>query len=219
MAFPTIQDQNTLEAQRFANALYNIQLGSDTLDQVIQEGNQLASMRAAFDRYYQFTFEDNEASTADAADTLAANFGIVEGNNGLTAADVLLAETYFYDTLNAATFATRGATTQDIIHLFSGLDEAGIPGSIESIYGTTAAEWNAEIAIALDYDGVNDVAPGTVDPINAIFLTAFQDILAGTSGDDLFLADVVQEGGPQRRAQVRAPARDPLRADGRSDAG
>ena len=95
MAFPTIQDQNELQAQQFANALYNMQLGSETLEQVVQEGNQLASMRAAFDRYYQYTFVDTLASTTEAADALVANFGLVAGENGLTEADVAAAKAYF----------------------------------------------------------------------------------------------------------------------------
>ncbi len=86
--FKTIQEQNIEQAQQFANALYNVQLGTDTLDQVLLEANQLASMRAAFDRYYFYSY--GSTPVADVASMMVENFGIVEGDFGLTAADVLL---------------------------------------------------------------------------------------------------------------------------------
>ena len=72
--FPTLDGQNELLTQRFANALYDTQLGSETMDRVLADIATLGSADAAFNAYYTFSF--GTSTDADVAATIAGNLGV-----------------------------------------------------------------------------------------------------------------------------------------------
>jgi hypothetical protein len=194
MAFPTYDYQNTLATQRFANALYNIQVGSTTLDAVLGDINNSEFGRAddAFNNYYAYSF--GSMTPAQVTETLLANFGIVAGQYGLTEELVGAVRLYITGQLAAAPANARGAVVADLTEAWAGL--AG-----DATFGAAATAWNAEIDAAMAYEGEADVVAGTVIPDNTFFrLTAQDDIIAGTSGDDTFFANVVQVDGRQVNA-------------------
>lgn len=183
MAFPTVYSQNVLTIQRFANALYNMQVGSTTLNQVMNDAAALGGNDEAFNIYFNFTH--GAQSNAMVAETLLANFGIVAGQNGLDAVEVGYARDYIVGALAAVPANQRGAAISDLTVAWAGL--AG-----DATYGAAASAWNAEVAVATSYSGPADLTAGTSVPAHAEFLTVANDVKYGTDGNDTFTANVEQ---------------------------
>ncbi len=182
MALSTTQYQNELQAQRYANAMYDVQVGSDTMGQVLSDFNSLGT-DVALNTYYNISH--GGMSTGAVIDMMLGNIGVVLGENGLTADDVTAVRDAAIDYLNAAAPGARGAAIADMLDIYA--DLAG--GA--TVYAAAAADWNAEVATALDYDGSADVLVGTIDSIDA-FLTVGPDNFRGSDADDTFTADVMQ---------------------------
>lgn len=190
MAFPTIYSQNVLTIQRFANALYNMQVGSTTLNQVMSDAAALGGYDEAFNIYFNFTH--GAQSNNMVAETLLANFGIVAGQNGLDLVEVGYARDYIVGALAAVPADERGAAISDIIDAFVSL-------AADVNYGAAVTAWNAEVAGAVGYTGTADMDAGTPYIVRAPFLTAGPDEWSGTNGNDTVTSDVVQN---QNGAQV-----------------
>ncbi len=186
MALPSFEYQQTLLVQQFANALYDAQVGSTTLESVLADIDA-AGADAVFNSYYSFSY--GSESYADVAAMVTANVNIIEGENGVTAEMVTLTEAYIVSVLNA-NVGNEGAALSSLLTSYAAVATGP--------YADAVASWNAEIATAMDYTGEDDVAPGTENPVDTMFmLTANQDIIDGSAGDDMFVADVVQVNGPQ----------------------
>ena len=78
-AIPTFESQNTLLVQQFANALYDAQVGSVTMDAVLADITTAGSADAVFNSYYSFSYGDD--TTANVAAMMVANLNIVDGEN------------------------------------------------------------------------------------------------------------------------------------------
>jgi len=176
--FTPTQAQNEELVQRFANALYNVQLGSETMDYVLADIATFGSADATFNAYYMNSFAGY--TDADVASLLGQSLAVDQATQD------------FIEGILAATAPeAKGQAVSDMLDVFAGLE--GDP-----TYGDAATAWNAEIDVALAYEGDADVQPGTDNPVENFFmLTAGQDMLSGSAGDDAFLADIVQVDGVQ----------------------
>ncbi len=184
MALPTTQSQNELLVQRYANAMYDVQVGSTTMNQVLNDFDDLGN-DAALNTYYNISHSGK--STSVVIDEMLGNLGLVVGENGLTAADVTAVRDAALDYLNAAAPGARGAAIADMLEIYADLEGGA------TVYAAAAAAWNAEVATALAYNGSADVVVGTIDPIDTdFFLTVGNDIINGSAADDTFTADVMQ---------------------------
>lgn len=183
MVFPSAYE---VEIQRFANALYNLQVGSTTMSQVQSDIATLGGVDATLN--YYFNYINGSQSNAQVAETLLANFGLVAGQNGLTDVTVGYARDYIVGALAAVPADQRGAAVADIAAAFASL-------ASDATYGAAATAWNAEVTAAIAYTGAEDTVAG--DVVDFFRLTAERDIISGTAGADVFDADVIQVGGPQ----------------------
>ncbi len=183
MAFPTVQSQNVLQVQRFANAVYNMQVGSVTMNQVLDDIAALDGTDEAFNVYFNFTHDTQ--TNAMVAETLLANFGLVAGQYGLDATEVGFARDYIIGALDAVDDEDRGAAISDIAAAYVSL-------AADATYGAAATAWNAEVNSAVAYTGAADLEAGSDYVVLPSFLTAGQDIWGGTGNDDTLMSDVVQ---------------------------
>lgn len=184
MAIPTSQGL----VQRYAMGLYGLQLGSNTLNAVLDEvktNGGITKIDSIFNWYYAVSF--GTQSTAEVAGKLAANLGIVTGENGLTAGFVEFATGYIKDVLDAANPNERGAAVSSIISAWENLS-----GNAE--VGAAVAAWQATVDNGLSYAAAN-----TADAPVGTFVTTFNlgvgnDNITGTAGDDLFVSNFSANG-------------------------
>ena len=165
---------NTVHIQRYADAVYGVQVGSATLAQVNQDITSLGGIDKALNAYFAGSGQTN----ATVAANIVKNVGIVAGGT-ITAAAVSDATAYVLGQLNANK-GNEGATIKSILNLVGNL-------TADPIYGAAAVKFNADVDNAIAYTGAGDVAAGTVIPVNTPFTTNV-DTLRGTSGSDNFVA-------------------------------
>lgn len=140
-------------AQQFAGALYNVTLGSLTLNSVMQEVAQGGSSNFAqvANRYYNDSFGDRPPS-------LVAE--LISNNLGLTGQARAVANDYLTQSLSSAAVSQRGEVLANALNLFGTLTN-------DALFGRAATSWNARIADAVRYNGVADVKgapPGFIPP-------------------------------------------------------
>jgi len=173
---------NAVQVQRFADALYNVVVGSTTMSQVTADINASGGLDNALNAYFSSSFTGVPTTTVAA--NMCTNLGIVAGTNGLVAADVTNAQTYILGTLNAAAANARGAAIKAILNNFSSL-------ASDKVYGTAATKFNSDIDKASAYTAAADITVGTIPApvVNTTFtLTTNTDVLTGTSNNDNFYA-------------------------------
>ena len=171
---------NAVQVQRFADALYNVAVGTTTMAQVTAEITASGGLDNALNAYFANSFAG--VSTTTVANTMCANLGIVAGSNGLVAADVTNAVNYIVGTLNAAPANARGAAVKGMLNNLASL-------TTDKVYGAVATKFNSDIDNAAQFTGNADVVAGTVVITPTPFaLTTGADVFTGGKGADTFNA-------------------------------
>ena len=187
--FMPIATSTTL-IQRFADALFGVQVGSTLLAQVLNDRSTPGTdgLKPQFNDYFTQAF--GASSSAAVADVMLGNLNIVAGKYGLDINSVKVARDYITANLNAAPATMRGETISKILTLWAGM------GS-DATYGAAATAFNNEIAGAEVWSASNTAnAPhGTANTYN---LQVGVDNMTGTAGNDLFVANVVQNSNGQQ---------------------
>ena len=154
---------NTVHIQRYADAVYGVQVGSVTLAQVNQDITSLGGIDKALNAYYAGSGQTNATIAAN----IVKNVGIVVGGT-ITAAAVTDATAYVLGQLNANK-GNEGATIKNILNLVGNL-------TADPIYGAAAVKFNTDVDNAIAYTGAADVAAGTVTPVNFTFTTGVDNL-------------------------------------------
>ena len=162
---------NTVHIQRYADAVYGVQVGSATLAQVNQDITSLGGIDKALNAYFAGSGQTN----ATVAANIVKNAGIVVGGT-ITAAAVTDATAYVLGQLNANK-GNEGATIKNILNLVGNL-------TADPIYGAAAVKFNADVDRAVSYAGATDIAAGVVVAAAPFALTANTDTWTGTAGND-----------------------------------
>ncbi len=164
---------STLVVQRFAAALYGVQVGTVTMAAVKLDisSNGLTS---TLNSYYAASF--GTMSNSDVATMLVANLGI-------TGAAATNAVAYVQGKLTGVATGAKGAVIADILAAFSGM-------TADATYGAAATAWNNNVDAATAYTGATNVALGSV--VSTFLLTAGIDSIVGTSGSDTINVTQVQ---------------------------
>ncbi len=179
---------NAVQVQRFADALYNVAVGTSTMAQVTADITASGGLDNALNAYYSSSFTG--VPTATVAANMCTNLGIVAGQNGLVAADVTNAQNYIVGTLNAAAANARGAAVKAILSNLSSL-------ASDKVYGAVATKFNSDIDKATLYTGASDIVAGSIPTpvLDTTFkLTASADNFTGTTGNDVFDASLNSTG-------------------------
>jgi hypothetical protein len=160
-----------IQVQRFANALYGVQVGTRTMDQVNREiGNADGDINKVFNKYFGLSF--GGLTVQQVATKMVANLGI-------PVAGTTIATNYIIGQLNGVAAAERGAKIAEILNLYGGL-------TADPLFGPAAIAWNNQIDTASAYSGAGDIAVGVGATFRA---TTGADNLTGTAFDDTFNAD------------------------------
>ncbi len=171
---------NAVQVQRFADALYNVSVGTTTMAQVTSDITASGGLDNALNAYYTSSFAG--VSTTTIAANMCTNLGIVAGQNGLVAADVTTAQNYITGTLNAAAANARGAAVKGILNNLSALTS-------DKVYGAVATKFNSDIDKATAYTGTADILAGTAPApvvVSTFVLTTGTNNFIGSTGDDTF---------------------------------
>ena len=169
---------NAVQVQRFADALYNVAVGTTTMAQVTADITSTGGLDNALNAYFSSSFAG--VSTTTIAANMCTNLGIVAGSNGLVAADVTTAQNYITGTLNAAAANARGAAVKGILNNLSALTN-------DKVFGAVATKFNNDVDNATAYTGAADVVAGSVVPTLPPFaLTVGSDNFTGRAGNDTF---------------------------------
>ena len=197
MIIPTTQTT----IARYAAGLYGVKLGNPTLIAVLSDvnlnsANGVSGLNSVLNSYYA-PFASQ--TSAQVAATVVANAGIVAGNFGLTAANVAAAVAIVTAELNfAAPMKNQGAAIANILAAWSN-------NSVnDPVYGAAARAWNLKI----DQANAHSISPLNTEnvafgAINTEFaLTAGNDRLTGTAGDDVFIANFSIDGSTLQSGDV-----------------
>ena len=163
---------NTVHIQRYADAVYGVQVGSATLAQINQDITSLGGIDKALNAYFAGSGQTN----ATAAANIVKNVGIVVGGT-ITAAAVTDATAYVLGQLNANK-GNEGATIKNILNLVGNL-------TADPIYGSAAVKFNTDVDNAIAYTGAGDVVAGTVTPVT-FTLTTNLDVPSSTVNNDTY---------------------------------
>jgi hypothetical protein len=168
--------------QRFANALFGVQVGSQTLAQVQAEISAAgSSISNVFNSYYTQSF----ASLSPAQ--IAA--GMVE-RLGISVTGSTIAKNYIIDQLSNTPVAERGAKIAQILELYSGL-------TTDPIFGVSALAWNAQVEAASAYTGAANIRVGVGSSFTSV---TGQENWVGTVFNDTFSV-TLQGANPSLPAQ------------------
>jgi len=167
---------STLVVQRFASALYGVQVGSNTMAAVNRDIASLG-LTTTLNSYYAASF--GSMANSDVATMLVANLGI-------TGAAATNAVAYVVGQLNGVATNAKGAVIANILAAFSGL-------TADATYGAAATAWNTSIDAAAAYTGAADVAIGAV--VSTFTLTTGVDAITGTAGNDIINASLSSTAG------------------------
>jgi hypothetical protein len=126
--------KESIQIQRFANALYGVQVSGKTLTLVEQEvASAGGALPAVFNTYYGRSF--TSLSSEQVASSLVTRLGI-------TASGSSIAKDYVVNQLESTPVAQRGAKVAEILALYSSL-------GADPIFGASATAWNAQVDAAL----------------------------------------------------------------------
>lgn len=201
----TIIVTNTVVVARFADALFDLKIGSTTMAAV---NTMIANsgLDATLNEIYANSF--GGTATSSVAATMVANLGITEAAVGADA--VTLAEAYVTGELNSVAMDARGAKVAEILNAFSNLDS-------DATFGTVATAFNADIDVAVTYsqNNTSDVESDSVANQGTTFtLTAGVDTFTGNGAIDTFNAsqttltalDTLDGGGAEDTLNIVATA-------------
>jgi len=137
---------STLIVQRFASALYDVQVGTTTMNAVMHDIDN-NGLSPTLNGYFAASF--GSLTNTQVANLLVTNLGI-------PSAGAAEAVAYVVGKLNGVPTASKGAVIAGILADFSNLTS-------HPVYGEAATAWNAQIAYAVAYDGTVDLPAGTVE--------------------------------------------------------
>ena len=177
---PLVTSVTTIE--RFAGAMFGLQIGSVTLAQVQTDVGQggITGLNAVLNSYYTSTV--GNSTTVQIAASILTNLGIVTGQFGLTAAQVQGASDYIVANLNGVPASARGAQLAIILNSFSNMNTDATYGAVATAFNTNTA--NAVIWSQAGQDDKLIGAPGVFNLTTAVTTTV------GTAGNDVFVANV-----------------------------
>jgi len=162
---------STVSIQRFASAMYGVQVGSSTLSSIQSDSSSLGGISNAFNGYYSSSF--GSVPTATVANSIVTNLG-------LTGSAATAGAAYVKGQLDAAAPGARGVVVTNILNLFAGLET-------DATYGSAAKAWNTKVDAAVSYTGPTDVVFGsTAGQGTAFALTTGTNTFTGTPGNDTF---------------------------------
>ncbi len=157
-----------VQIQRFANALYGVQVGAQTLAAVEQEvaaaNNALPEI---FNAYYEVSFTN--LTPAQVAARLVEHLEIAPSGS-------TIATNYIIEQLSSTPTAERGAKVAQMLELYSGL-------TADALFGDTASAWNEQVAAATTYAGAEDIWVGIGRAFN---VASEYEVVTGTVFDDVF---------------------------------
>jgi hypothetical protein len=166
-----ISTSQAIQIQRFANALYGLQVGKQTLAVVEQElANAGGVLPTVLNTYYGRSFAS--LSLEQVASGLVTRLGI-------TAAGSSIAKDYVIGQLASTPKAEHGTKVAEILALYSSL-------GADPIFGASVRAWNAQVDAALAYSGTENIfsAGGRVfsgfSPFDAVTGTELDDLLITT---------------------------------------
>lgn len=164
---------NPVHVQRYAIALHDMQVGSTTMNAVLEDARIVGGLDKAINTYFSAAY-GSMAPSAVAA--------IMVANLGLTGDAATVATAYIAGELASVDAAVRGAKVLSMVNHFSGL-------TADATFGAAATAYNATVSNAVAYAETNtaDVAAGT-GVTGTFTLTTAADTVAGTSGDDMIIA-------------------------------
>jgi hypothetical protein len=123
-----------VSAQRFANALYDINLDAQTMTQVLAQINDAGgAIKPVLNFYFNATLAN--LSNQQIAQKLITNLGIPLSAERI-ATDYVVAQ------LDSVSASQKGAKVADILDLYAGL-------SSDPTFGAAATRWNTEVSAAV----------------------------------------------------------------------
>jgi len=137
---PAFLPTNSSQVQAFANALYGITLGSNTVSGVNADITAAGGLNNALNAYYAASF--GTTSVKSVGDTVAANIGLT-GDAGKAAS------TYIQGQLTGKT-ANGGSIIMSILNMFAGM-------TADTTYGSAATAWNTTVLNAVTYQASNSL--------------------------------------------------------------
>jgi hypothetical protein len=160
--------KESIQIQRFANALYGVQVNGKTLALVEQEvASAGGALPAVFNAYYGRSFAS--LSSEQVASSLVTRLGI-------TASGSSVAKDYVVDQLESTPTAQRGAKVAEILELYSSL-------GVDPIFGASAVAWNAQVDAALAQAAAENITFAT----STVILLEVMDTRAVVVGRDPLL--------------------------------
>lgn len=177
MAFMT----GTKIVQSFAGALYGVQVGSITMEEVNRDIDR-GSLNQTLNTYFNASF--GSMTVADVAAKLVANLGITTGSEEAIA--------YVVGKLTPKSADERGQEIASILQDFAGL-------TADATYGAAAKAWNAKVDAAAAYKGTDNIAMGSGATYQ---LSVGQDDVMGSAVADMFNARVVQNANGEQTNQL-----------------
>ena len=177
MAFMT----GTKIVQSFAGALYGVQVGSITMEEVNRDIDR-GSLNQTLNTYFKSSF--GSMTVAAVAAKLVANLGITTGSAEAIA--------YVVGKLTPKSADERGQEIASILQDFAGL-------TADATYGAAAKAWNAKVDAAAAYKGTDNIAMGSGATYQ---LSVGQDDVMGSAVADMFNARVAQNANDEQTNQL-----------------
>ena len=163
---------NSVQIERFANALYGVAVGSSTMAAVNADIVSNNGLTNTLNNYYSNSF--GTSTTASVAASIVANVGIVAGSSGLVKADVDGAVAYVKGILDAATPGARGAAVTSILNTWGSF-------TADKTYGAAATTWNALVDNAIAYSQANFADVPNASASTAVTNAASAAVAAATA--------------------------------------
>ena len=190
---PAFVPTSVVTIQRFAGAMFGLQIGSVTMGTVQGDigTNGIGGLNLMLNSYY--TSAVGNTTTVQVAASVLTNLGIVTGQFGLTAAQVQGASDYIVGILNSNPSA-RGVAIASILESFSRMTS-------DSAYGAVATAFNTNTANAVTWGQTSPTdkligAPGVFNLTTAVTTTT------GTAGNDVFIANVADNSNTFQSGDV-----------------
>jgi hypothetical protein len=180
MAFTLVTTQTILA--RNAGALYNLELGSTTMNSLVAQTAAAGGIDAFLNAVYNSSV--GATATTVVAAELVENLGFTDATLKAQAEAIIVAN------LNAVPSTGRGAVINNILSTFSTLTADATWGASATAFNTKVANAEAYAAVAANTTNQSfDSTSGTTTVGQTFTLTTGVDNIAGTAGDDTIIAD------------------------------
>ena len=167
---------NAVQVQRYTDAVYNIAVGTTTMNQVNSDITSVFG--GSLDKALNFYYSVSGLTVATVAANFTKNIGVVAG--GTITAQHVADMTAYVTAILRANPGNEGATLKNLCNTFAN-------ATSDPVYGTAVAKFNADVDTALAYTGTADISSGTI-VANPFTLTTGIDNFTGTANNDTFNA-------------------------------